>query len=633
MSSKQRRSGTIKSSRPNKLAEYMTRRTCAESSLKTLPELSPAVAEHLELLQPDKLSISLTKSDVDLSSGAYPAIFVSANEPVSAANWQTKLTPEHTADVDLNTYISNTLKKYNDKNEKYGYNDLPYRLFRIAELYESSDIDIEKRLDIYKSGVKKYAELMKTDKDVETYMKEWGFDKINEKIDNPDPSCDEKFTKTGACPVDFFYGPHDVVRQRDDVDVSKLHMESVVDYFLDNNPCYKHNHLRQYVIGNSKDTSPFKPINKYFHINPSISSMHDKFPEITWDPNMNDVFIKCLLEHTFNQINKPLFPIRIYIDDRYVNMLENPHVSKYDYVPKSELNNMTYLGCFLIPLYTYYFETKDSKHDTRKRYYIEPFMSVNGSATIETEFREDISKSKTGYDNDHYIRRINGMISDLIDGRPSDKLRITMDIPDDSGHKQKESIRIARRQIRRVVMIYNFHLFKKDNKYIIINYRSNIIEPEFILERFKFLYIELSQIIYMIKNLYKLPTFRLHRYEKTNIFYFSPYYDGTYTDSDGITHENDFSAKKQELLRRLDKHGDITNQKELLEITTETLGQFYEKLTPYDVLLDSRRGNSLYIDPVRQKGGRKFHTNKRKINKSSAFRYMIHKNKNTQKLY
>ena len=606
------RKSVSNSNREKALIECMVERI-DESSHKFLKNMSVEVAEHLKLMDFDSLSARITKTKTDLSTGKYPAIFVSAGNDISVDNWQTTIGPEHRKDDVLNSYITSTLKKYNDKNVKYGYNDLPYRLFRIAELYESSDIDIEKRLDIYKSGVKKYAELMKTDKDIEKYMKEWGFDKINEKIDNPDPACDEKFVKKGVCPIDFYYGPHDVVRQRDDVDVSKLHMESVVDYFLDDNACYKHNHLRQYILGNSKDTSLFKPINKYFHINPSISSMHDKFPEITWDPNMNDVFIKCLLTHIFNQINRPLFPLRIYIDDRYVNMLENPHVSKYDYVPKKELDNMTYLGCFLIPLYTYYFE--HTIHDTRKRYYIEPFMSVNGSTTIEDEFRKDISKSKTGYDEDYYIQRINGMIFDLIDGHPSDKLLITMNSVQDSSHKQKDTFRITRRQIRRTVMIYNFHLFKKDNKYIMINYRSNIIEPEFILERFKFLYVELSQIIYMIKNIYKLPTFRLHRYEKSNIFYFSPYYDGTYTDSYGITHENDFSAKKTELISRLSDHGNIINPNERLNITTKSLGQFYEKLTPYDVLIDSQRGNSLYIDPVRLNGGRKYGINRHKSKK------------------
>ena len=606
---------SIGRSRSRILVEYMTQRNDDKTSHKFLQDMSAPVAEHLRLMNFDSLSARLTKANPDLLKGDFRPIFVANGKTVSETDWENKLIDDSIANPvvdnqeDLQDFISSTLDKYITKNEQYGYNDLPYRLFRVAELYECSDADVVKRLEIYKSGVKKYLELSKKDKAIAKELELLQLVKLQDKIDNPDPDCQSKFGKQGVCPVDMYYGPFDILDETHESDLSNHQMESLIDYLLDktaDNSCYKHNHLRQYVIGNLKDTIPLESVNKFFHPEPSIVNLIDKYPEITWNLMMNDVYIKCLLEHIFNQLDKPLFPLRIYTDDRYINIGKNPEVSRYDYVGKDDLDKMTYLGCFLVPVYGYFFEvrTKTGKTITQ---YIEPSTSVNGSTNIEAEFRRDITRSKTGYDATSYISRLSTLINDLTTGNPDEYLSLSFDNSDfdkiPGTHEHTNTIRIKRKQIRKTIFVYNFHLFKRGNDFIIINYRSNIVEPGFIMERFKFLYIEMLQMYYILTRIYKQSTFRLHRYSDTNLFFFSPYYDNGHKHST----DNEFEKKKLELQTELlTKYPEGINiDKHKIHITRETLSEFYDKLVPYDIFIDHTWGKSIYLQPVKKLGGAK----------------------------
>lgn len=605
------RAGTNKSSnvrsRSRILVEYMTQRNDDKTSHKLLQDMSAPVAEHLRLMDFDSLSARLTKAKPNLLTGDFRPIFVANGKTVSETDWESKLIDDSLANPE--DFISSTLDKYIGKNEQYGYMDLPYRLFRVAELYECSDADVGKRLEIYKSGVKKYLELSKKDKAIAKELELWQLDKLQDKIDNPDPDCHTKFGKQGVCPVDMYYGPFDILDKEygPDTGLSNHQMESLVDYLLDktaDNSCYKHNHLRQYVIGNLKDTKPLEKVNQYFHPEPSTSYLKYKYPEITWDPMMNDVYIKCLLEHTFNQLDKPLFPLRIYTDDRYINIDKKPQVSRYDYVGKDDLDKMIYLGCFLVPVYGYFFEIRP-KIGKKIIQYIEPSTSVNGSANIEAEFRRDITQSKTGYDTAKYISKLSTMINDLTTGDPNEYLSLSFDNSDfdqtPGAAEHTTAIRIKRKQIRKTIFVYNFHLFKSGNDFIIINYRSNIVEPGFIMERFKFLYIEMQQMYYILTRIYKLPTFRLHRYSDTNLFFLSPYYDNGQKHSDG----NEFEKKKLKLQTELQsKYPEGINiDKHKIHITPDKLTEFYNKLMPYDVFIDPTRGKSIYLQPINKLGG------------------------------
>ena len=575
-------------SRSKILGSYMRRRK-NDTDTKFLTELSPAVRKHLAELMFNTLSSKLMDDKANLLSGEYPAIFVAKGHTVSLDKWESHIDDAMLkANDGLAEFIESTLDLYNTKNNKYGYNDLPYRLFRVSELYESTDTDVTQRLEKYKAGVKKYLNLMKTDanvrKDLDTEF--WGLTKIKEKIDNPDLECNTKFNKIGVCPIDFYYGPYDIPKDIKDADLSNFHMESVIDYLLDDTvdySCYKHTHLRQCVMGNMNTIRPFYN-NKYFQTEPSTSRLHSKYPEITWDTTMNDIHIKCLIEHTFNQINMPLFPLRIYIDDRYVSMLDNPNVSRYDYVTQTQLEQMTYLGCFLIPTYSYYFKKNGVIH------YIEPSTRINGSTNIEDEFRKDITtNSKTMYNETDYIKAINDMLNSLMQGDPDSIINIELNNTDDG---KKDKFNVKRNKIQRAVMVYNFHLFKQDNSYTMINYRANILQPGFILERFKFLYKEMIQIYYLLRNLYKMPFFRLHRYMDTNMFFFSPYYDNGKAD-------NPFNKKKRDLFFALTKKGgDIHIHDNNIHITAETLADFYDKLKPYDVYINHMHGRALYLKPI-----------------------------------
>jgi hypothetical protein len=602
---------TIGRSRSRILVKYMTQRIDDEASHKFLKNMSVEVAEHLKLMDFDTLSARITKVKPDLLKDDFQPIFVAKGKTVSETDWGNRLIDNLDGSVDkfegLQEFITTTLDKYITKNRKYKYNDLPYRLFRIAELYECSDADVEKRLEIYKSGVKKYLVLAQKDKTTAKELELWKLDKLQDKIDNPDPNCNHKFTKTGVCPVDLYYGPFDILDESQSTDLSNHKMESLADYLLDDtsdDSCYKHNHLRQYVIGNLKDTIPLESVNKYFHPEPSIVKLIDKYPEITWNPSMNDVYIKCLLEHIFNQIDKPLFPLRIYTDDRYINIGKHPKVSRYDYVPKDELDKMKYLGCFLVPVYGYFFEVQ-TKTGEKIINYIEPSTSINGSVNIEAEFRKDITTHSKTCHEEMYISRLNSMVNEFTNGDPNERLTIQMDNSDfDQIHAAPENttrFRIKRRDIRQTVMVYAFHLFNKDDNYIMINYRSNIVEPGFILERYKFLYIEMIQMYYILTRIYKQPTFRLYRYSDTNLFFFSPYYDN------GLKHsaENEFEKKKSKLLSELEKTsaGVLQDKKYNINITTATLTQFYDKLVPYDVLINGFPSKSIFLQQVNKLGG------------------------------
>lgn len=599
----------MRGSRSVILESYMRRRI-NNTSLKYLNELSPDVQEHLDLLDFNTLSRRLTQMNIDLTSGEYPAIFVAKGHTVSPDKWESHIDAAMLkANDGLAEFIESTLDLYNTKNRKYGYNDLPYRLFRVAELYESTDADVTQRLEKYKAGVAKYLKLMKTDDSVRKDLEDWGLDKIKAKMDNPDLGCTAKFTKTGVCPIDFYYGIYDIPKKIKDIDLSNYQMESVIDYLLndaDNKSCYKHNHLRQYVIGNYLNyTKNTESINKYFHPEPSSFKMRSKYPEITWDPAMNDVYINCLLEHTFNQLNMPLFPIRIYIDDRYINMLENPNVSRYDYVTKQQLEPMVYLGCFLIPVYSYFFEVAGVRH------YIEASTRINGSTNIEAEFRSDITtNSKNSYNESVYIKKINAMLDSLMKGKPDDIIKIELNNTNNENvnklPKHSNTYNIKRHAIRRTVMVYNFHLFNRDKSYIMINSRSNRITPGFMFEWYKFLYREIIQMYYILKHKYKLPSLRLHRYMNTNMFFFSPYYDD-------LNSKNSFEQKKQELLTLLKKKGDIHIQENNINVTLESLITFYDNLKPYDVNIDIKRGRSLYIEPVSNLRGGSINKRKHKL--------------------
>ena len=610
----------INGSRSKIRVKYMTQRNDDKTSHKFLQDMSAPVAEHLRLMDFGSLSARITKSNPDLLKGDFQPIFVANGKTVSETDWENKLIDDSLGNqvvdnpaelTNLQDFISSTLDKYIAKNEQYGYNDLPYRLFRVAELYECSDADVVKRLEIYKSGVKKYLELSKKDANVKKDLDNdfWQLQKIKDKIDIPEPpkDCLSKFSKLGACPIDFYYGVYDVPKDANNIDLSDYQMESLIDYFLedtDDYSCYKYGHLRQSILGLIYTTRKFLPINKFFHTPSSTTRLRHKYPEITWDPDMNDIHIKCIFEHLYNLINNPIFPLRIYTDDKYINIGKNPEVSRYDYVAKDELDKMTYLGCFLVPVYLYFFKTH-TKTGKKIIQYIEPSTSINGSANIEAEFRRDITYSKTGYDATRYISRLSTMVNKLTDGNPDEYLSIRIDNSDfdqiPGADEHTTTIRIKRRQIRKTVAVYNFHLFKKDDKYNIINYRSNIVKPGFIMERFKFLYIEMHQIYYILTRIYKQPSFRLHRYSDTNLFFFSPYYDNGQKHSA----DNEFEKKKLELQTELlSKYPEGINiDKHKIQITPDKLTEFYEKLVPYDVFIDPTHGKSIYLQPINKLGG------------------------------
>jgi len=621
MSNARTKKSSIGRSRSRILVEYMTQRNDDKTTHKLLQDMSAPVAEHLKLMDFGSLSARITKSRPDIIAGDFQPIFVANGKTVSETDWENKLIDDSLANPevdnpaelkDLQDFISATLDKYITKNQEYGYTDLPYRLFRVAELYECADADVAKRLEIYKSGVKKYLELSKKDANVKKDLDNdfWQLQKIKDKIDIPEPprDCVSKFSKLGACPIDFYYGVYDVPKNANNIDLSDYQMESLIDYFFedtDNNSCYKYGHLRQSILGLIYTTRKFLPINKFFHTPSSTTRLRNKYPEITWDPDMNDIHIKCIFEHIYNLINKPLFPLRIYTDDKYINIGKKPEVSRYDYVGSDELDKMTYLGCFLVPVYGYFFEDQ-AKTGKKIIQYIEPSTRVNGSANIEAEFRRDITKSKTGYDATRYISMLGNMVNELTTGDPNEYLSIGIDnsgfdqIP--GAYKHTTTIRIKRKQIRKTIALYNFHLFKKGNDFIMINYRSNIVEPGFILERFKFLYIEMHQMYYLLTKIYRQPTFRLHRFADTNLFFFSPYYDIGRVPPDG---NNEFENKKLELQHEfLTKYPDGINiDKHKIHITPDTLTEFYEKLQPYDVFIDATRGKSIFLQPVNKLGG------------------------------
>ncbi len=583
-------------SRTSARQRTMTQRINNTHLHKYLKDLSPAVAEHLTRLNFNTLNAELTKqmaakSRKNLSLGdAYPAIFVSSTQtinPLDDSSWKTRLgAGDAGIDSDLKTFIDTTIDTYNTKNKKYNYNDLPYRLFRVAELYEATDADVKTRLDTYKAGIDKYYNLSQKDNAAKQELEPWRLAELKHKIDTQDAKCNGKFKLgksgdyPGVCPLDIYYGPFDIPIPMPDK-LEDLKFESIIDYFLDktdDKSCYK-NHLRQYIIGSLKDTEPFEKLNKYFH--PEPSKVYNKYKEISWGPVMNDIYMKCLMEHTFNNINPPLFPLRVFVDARYINMGGNPNVSRYDYVTGPDLKKMDYLGCFLVPLYQYFFV--DSSGTTN---YIEASTRINGSPNIEAEFRKDITgKSKHSYNEAEYIARLDSMIDLLTSGNPEENLHIQH-----ANHSSK-GVFVKRRDIRRGVFVYNIHLFQQNGitkKFRTINHRSNVIAPGFILDRFKVLYIELSQMYYLLKNTYKLPSFRMYRYLDTNMFFFSPYYD-----------HRDFIQKQSDLLEELKtEHANKLEVSGNINITSESLKRFYKSLKPYDVIIDPRYGNSIVLKPL-----------------------------------
>jgi hypothetical protein len=121
------------------------------------------------------------------------------------------------------------------------------------------------------------------------------------------------------------------------------------------------------------------------------------------------------------------------------------------------------------------------------------------------------------------------------------------------------------------------------------------------MERFKFLYIEMQQMYYLLTRIYKQPNFRLHRYSDTNLFFFSPYYD----NGQQYSSDNKFEKKKLELQTEfLTKYPEGINiDKYKIHITPDILTEFYDKLVPYDVFIDPTHGKSIYLQPVSKLGG------------------------------
>ena len=359
--------------------------------------------------------------------------------------------------------------------------------------------------------------------------------------------------------------------------------------------------MRQYVLGVMDDirgTYDYSgPLEKYFKIMP-VYSTEPKYPEITWDTNFNDMFISCIVDHITNGINKTLFPLRISMSQRHMDIdgTNSVDISRYSPVSKDEIDKMTYKGCILVPSHDMGFYIKDIKHDCgdnncdiykqQESFYnegINKYLNIDvGMLHTKCEPNQDQNSDcqryqiKQEYVNDtlkygkiavniskegnKYLKYLLEMIEYITNGDQDKEIKLWYGC-----NRYNTPIIIKRGLIKHLVRIYYFYVFDTGNRFLMYNPKSNIVEPGDLIERFRYIHIEINMIMQLLKKEGK--EMILHRYKDdigSRIFFYSPYLDN------GNYFENQYVIN---LLEKLEKYPDLKEKYE----------SFLKNLSPYNI--------------------------------------------------
>lgn len=553
----------------------MTMRT-NDNDKKYLTELdlSGNVKEHNELLNIPNIIKQL--SNPRHANKTFQAIFVQKGKNITKSNNELNNPYMWKSTDNENDEI---VSEYNKLLIKYNYYEMPFRLFKIMELYEFTDKDVETRMKRFKEGIMKHADDMKFKSELSSFP----IDEIKAKLSTMDSgNCKDKFEDTGACIPHYYYGPLDVPPGKTNQELSELLLESNIDYFTDETDktdCYKWNHLRQYILGVLGKTATFENNTKYFRPEPNYMT-NPSYPDITWDLDMNNVYIRCMMEFLSKNKTPPLLPVRIYADERYLD-IGNERVSRYNYFTSEELDKMSYEGCILVPSIRYLIPSNKIK-PSLKRYTkyknidIEiDFKLAKDDISLDKKLRNDLKEyGKLSIDVTSYLDYINRINEYIIKAKPDDTLTFYVD---------DEQIQVKRSDIIRQYNIFPFYVFKREGKKVLINMRCNRVYPGKLLEQFKFLYIEMNQMYYMNNQfngtIHK--PIKLRRYGNTNLFFFSPY--------DNINKlKTSFEEKSSELLGKIgDKQIVIDDTQPNILINKDIIQKFLGELNLYEMSLNT----------------------------------------------
>lgn len=536
---------------------------------------------------------------------------------------------------DMKSFIEKTLKTYSEQLDKYHYNSNGFRIRKIIEAYEISDNEIKTQLKYFEEGVKQKTNIPE--------LKHMKLKEISDKIDQNKndsytPSFADKFNKIGVCPIDYYYGPSDVKpslsKTNEIEEPDKYLLDSMIEYFqYPDDDDYKWFHLRQYVLGTLNYTRLYERYNKYFKFEPDIA-IEPKHSIVGWNMTKNDIFIKCMFEFMFNKKTPTLFPVRLVIDRNYIDVdreleTQEPKLSqediveikksnRYSHVTQDDVKDMTYQGCMMIPVHEYkiklhdfefehkcpnencYFKTMKTKQiekyidielNLSYKQYIDPISGKHYTlyGLIQKELKNG---KKYSIDFEYYLNEMNKTY-DYITGNGDADGKYTL------YGTCNEPIRFDKKYIIHYVMPYIFFVMSRDNKPKLINFRSNYISIGDLLERFKFIHVEVNQLYHIIHEMTGREPI-LQRYipdadEKLNskyVFFLSPY-------------DNSNDMKLGTLKEKIDDVRKTIGENTYYNgnITQETFNEFISKIKPYKLKLQPN-SHIFELIPV-QYGGKK----------------------------
>lgn len=525
---------------------------------------------------------------------------------------------------------------------------LPFRFPKLIEQYEASDCDVVKRLKQYKEGVEKYLHLKDTE------LKGWQLEQLHAKMQKHTFKVEDKTCHTevdGAkmlCPTDYYYGPDDVLPETEpdnSINLEDYTLESIMEHLLYDKEIKtesseekrkemihkRHMTMRQYVLGTMRYTGKYyDELTRYFRPEPDNAN-HPSYPEITWDPESNDAYVKCMLDHIFRGVNSLIFPLRIYADNKFIGR----QVSRYSYLSSDDMQKMTYKGCILVSLYQHSIYVKDVTHNcgnpkcqyyklvhnslTNKPQYLDPGITkvklTHSSGSMLKQYTDDVSEfgkiemdlNGTDTKGAEYLEEVLLTLNYIDNGDPEEDIELYYNCP------SHQPLIIKRKAIKKEIKTYYYYVFSyndvpDDNiykKFALVSFRANTIEAGHIIERFKMVYIELNQLMYLIgKQLI------VHREGNTNRYYYSPYLH------DIMTYHGEYE-KHPKIVKFMEQLTESSDREKYLS--------FLKSLTPYKIT-KSGEAKTLHIMPLiiklprHQKGSslnNKSH-NKSKMSKSKT---------------
>lgn len=566
-------------SNSHKTERYKTMLTRQEHN-KFLKDLDPDT-NHIE--KNAKLSDELVPKLTILNKTKQTITFTKDNIPPDLLK-QIKDFTEIKIDIEtLNSNINDILKQYANKLDKMHHNEILFILHRIREQYELSQNEINANIDKFKAGVVYNKEEYKNDAEINQKYK---LNNISKILNNSHPygelkKCDLSKTLNDKCLSTMVYGHLDVPNS----DEEKLSLksefipESFPEYFTSDvmtEDCkmYRWLHRRQYVIGNLESgTSHYKKITKYFKTYGGIRGNYThSLKNINWSPEYNSMFITCLMHQI--QTTNMAFPLRILYNNRFIGKQNNDkfidmRISRYAYMPE-EHDHLIYIGMISIPVYVY---TKTDPITKNKQ-------KISPPKDIENMFRRD----KGPINIDTYYELLQKSLKNDLE----------------------------KQNINKEIYHYNFHLYynttaEEDSfaRYELYNYKANMVQPGFLMERYNVFHTEINQIYYIHRSLFKKEPM-LYRYNDTDIYFYSP-----------LPNLESIKTHYEELK----PHYKPINDGDNYTMTSETMDNFIKNIVPYQLKRDATSG-AYYVTKYFQYGG---HI-KNKISNNNI-RHMKHKSK------